>query len=731
MTKQIKKLLTLFVLFCLSNAVVEAQIVINELTYNPSGAQGSDGNCEFIEIYNADAAAVDISGYSIDDPVFTFPAGTSIAPGEAILVTDGPGTFTTDCIWANPVPAGTQIFQWGSGNLGNGSGESITLYDASSTVVDSFAYLVSLCGANGDGNSLQYTGMGDNVDCATGNWVASTPTPGAVNGDPVCSISGVSVSNLACNGTDFTFEVDFSAANGSGTYEVYDATNMSVLATGLAAPISVVIANNTSTTPFDIIVRDQADPTCAAAPVTVTPYDCSSLPTCPTPGSLVISEIMATPSNTSSTNGEYVEVYNPTAADIDLQGFTLRDDDTNSHYIPTSVVVPAMGYAVLAINADATANGGFTADYQYTDFFLSQGDEVVLECNGTVIDSVDYNSTLGFPVPTGASMSLSPTALDATANDDGANWCISPTSTLTSSTDLGTPGVANGTCQMTTCSSPGDLVITEIMANPDSIGDTSGEYFEVYNTTGADIDMLGYTVRDNGTESFVVSSSLIVPAGGYAVLGRNGDAMTNGGVTVDYEYSGLSLANGDDEVVIECDLMVIDEVIYVIGTTFPTGAGASMSLDPNFLNTMDNDNGANWCLSTSALASGDTGTPGAINDTCDMDMDGVFDAVDNCPNVANPGQEDADMNGIGDACEMMACPDTLYVPGIIASGLYEAAMNVNSDGATAPASNVTFHGGIDIDLNPGFCVPLGAEFLAEIMGCVPIISTKEGNKIEK
>jgi hypothetical protein len=56
----------------------------------------------------------------------------------------------------------------------------------------------------------------------------------------------------------------------------------------------------------------------------------------------------------------------------------------------------------------------------------------------------------------------------------------------------------------------------------------------------------------------------------------------------------------------------------------------------------------------------------------DSDQDGIPDANDNCPQLANLDQADINLNGIGDACENVAalgpCPDTITLPATSANG---------------------------------------------------------------
>ncbi|ARN78628.1 hypothetical protein BST97_11865 [Nonlabens spongiae] len=171
------------------------------------------------------------------------------------------------------------------------------------------------------------------------------------------------------------------------------------------------------------------------------------------------------------------------------------------------------------------------------------------------------------------------------------------------------------------CPNVGNLIITEIMQNPSAVGDSDGEYFEVYNTSSASIDLQSFILKDSSStsEEHTIASSVIVPANGYVVLGNNADFASNGGVNVDYEYSGnYFLGNGTDDIVLECGGTTIDQVEWDNGATFPDPNGASMELAQSVVTGPNaaalNDDGANWGTATSAYGDGDLGTPGAAND---------------------------------------------------------------------------------------------------------------------
>ncbi|WP_157825859.1 lamin tail domain-containing protein [Colwellia sp. Bg11-28] len=158
------------------------------------------------------------------------------------------------------------------------------------------------------------------------------------------------------------------------------------------------------------------------------------------------------------------------------------------------------------------------------------------------------------------------------------------------------------------------IIINEIFQNPSAVTDSNGEWFELFNSGLTDIDINGWTFGDNDIDSQVVNNggSLIISSGGFLVLGRNADTLTNGGISVDYQYSAVFLANGADELVLFDDVLnEIDRVEWDGGPVFPDPTGASMALTSV---SLDNNLGSSWATSTLLNASGDFSTAGRCND---------------------------------------------------------------------------------------------------------------------
>lgn len=166
----------------------------------------------------------------------------------------------------------------------------------------------------------------------------------------------------------------------------------------------------------------------------------------------------------------------------------------------------------------------------------------------------------------------------------------------------------------------GDLVITEVFADAEG-ADEGKEWFEIFNTTAAAIELEGvvvYASKTSGADEVShVMRTHIIEAGGYAVIGGVADEFRP--PYVDYGYgddlrvgSSRGLPNADGKLSLECGGVLVDDMTWSVMTS-----GASKALDgtrsPDY---QENDDLQFWCDSTTEFELGALGTPGATNDAC-------------------------------------------------------------------------------------------------------------------
>jgi endonuclease G len=252
---------------------------------------------------------------------------------------------------------------------------------------------------------------------------------------------------------------------------------------------------------------------------------------------LVITEILPNPAVVADAGAEWIEIFNPNDAPVNLNGYRLQSFSTESHIINATVNVPACGVIVLGASTDAVANGGAPVAYSYgTSIVLNNSNTdwlVLKDPNGALVDSVSYSIRTGGTIvapgatpANGASWVVVDPAADNTVVQSNSNWIVTPAGTTFGAGDRGTPGTSNYSCG----GGPGPGPITSVTVTP------ANGNVEVGRTTG-----FSATARDaNGT---VVTTTFTWASSNTGVATVNASGVVSG-LTVGQSTISATSANG-------------------------------------------------------------------------------------------------------------------------------------------------------------------------------------------
>ncbi len=278
--------------------------------------------------------------------------------------------------------------------------------------------------------------------------------------------------------------------------------------------------------------------------------------TCPAAlGSVLINEV-AWAGTAANTDHEWIELYNTTASDIPLSQWSLESLD-GTFSIALSGTIPANGYFLLERNEDAVAD--VAANQLYSGTLVNSGMRLVLYDNSVTFHTlVDTANADGGPWPAGSSFMHASMERIGTLPDSDTSWrtndgvqkngldadgnpiwgtpknlnAPTPTATLPPTNTLPPPTAASALT----------IVINEVAwAGTQAASDD--EWIELYNPSGVDVDLTGWTLKSSdGSPSITLSGTL--QAGKYFLLERTDDD-TVADVAANMFYSG-SLSNSGE-----------------------------------------------------------------------------------------------------------------------------------------------------------------------------------------
>lgn len=346
-------------------------------------------------------------------------------------------------------------------------------------------------------------------------------------------------------------------------------------------------------------------------------------------GDLVISEFMANPEGADA-GQEWLElqVLNPVdlnelelgkTSDVEQTFFTVDDVDPTAAPGEQFQCVAAAKDAtlLLAQGDDPELNGGLPAPdlLLKSSFTLNNSDSgLFIGHAGQLVDEIAYTTTTE-----GVATALSPEAMDADKNDDAdpdpadeaSAWCLA--TAPYGGAGAGSPGERNPKCgQCLDAQSqalrdprppqPGELVITEFMANPAGT-DSGNEWFEVY--VAVDTDLAGLEVgKQLGSLSALENpdgTCMAAKAGTYLLFGQTpGDG-------VDHVFDFALSNSGENALYLQARAGIVDEVHYAASQG--EDEAASLGESPPDAASNDDADAPPWCPVPG-------GTPGAANPAC-------------------------------------------------------------------------------------------------------------------
>lgn len=353
----------------------------------------------------------------------------------------------------------------------------------------------------------------------------------------------------------------------------------------------------------------------------------------PGTGDLIITEVLFDPSGPDA-DKEWIEVYNASDRSVDLNGvslanYSLSSPDNIRNYTVQEVACVSVepgGFAVIGSTDDVFMNGNLPVDGSADGFTLyNSAGALELSHESVLIDRALYPDSRS-----GTSLSLKSQFMTAEGNDAPGAFCESQTAGHYDG--FGTPGqpnVCGAPCndvdgvRQVVSPEPGDLVVTEFMANP--VGSDAGkEWVELYVSSSTAVDLNGILLvagnASSSRERELLAGSdqcVTVQPGTWVVFG--GEAVESVGVEVDATWGRSELFyNSSLHFEVKApDGTVLDTVPGPFRATSSTPARSHV-LSADAVGVSTNDNPENWCRSTDS-DSGDypfLGSPGQANQSC-------------------------------------------------------------------------------------------------------------------